>query len=111
MRVLFCTDTYPPQVNGVSIVTALSVAGLSRRGWDCAVVAPVYPESAYAEWSGGPLEAEAAEVVGVPSVALPGYLPSPSGWLCSRQWRAVCRWWRYPQAGWPTICSTRSTAW
>ena len=32
MRVLYCTDTYPPQINGVSIVTALSVAGLRRRG-------------------------------------------------------------------------------
>jgi phosphatidylinositol alpha 1,6-mannosyltransferase len=43
MRVLFCTDTYPPQVNGVSVVTALSAAGLIARGWDCAVVAPKYP--------------------------------------------------------------------
>jgi phosphatidylinositol alpha 1,6-mannosyltransferase len=42
-RVLYCTDTYPPQVNGVSIVTALSVAGLQARGWNCAVVAPRYP--------------------------------------------------------------------
>ena len=31
-RVLYCTDTYPPQVNGVSVVTALSVAGLRARG-------------------------------------------------------------------------------
>jgi phosphatidylinositol alpha 1,6-mannosyltransferase len=38
MRVLYCTDTYPPQLNGVSIVTALSVAGLTRLGWQCAVV-------------------------------------------------------------------------
>jgi hypothetical protein len=30
-RVLYCTDTYPPQVNGVSVVTALSVAGLRAR--------------------------------------------------------------------------------
>ncbi len=43
MRVLFCTDTYPPQVNGVSVVTALSAAGLVTRGWECAVVAPSYP--------------------------------------------------------------------
>ena len=42
-RVLFCTDTYPPQVNGVSVVTQLSVAGLRERGWDCAVIAPAYP--------------------------------------------------------------------
>ncbi len=39
LRVLYCTDTYPPQLNGVSVVTALSVAGLRRRGWDVAVVA------------------------------------------------------------------------
>ena len=43
-RVLFCTDTYPPQVNGVSVVTALSVAGMQERGWECAVVAPRYPK-------------------------------------------------------------------
>ena len=46
MRVLYCTDTYPPQMNGVSVVTALSVAGLTRRGWECAVVAPRYPAGA-----------------------------------------------------------------
>lgn len=43
LRVLYCTDTYPPQVNGVSVVTALSVDGLSYMGWDCGVVAPRYP--------------------------------------------------------------------
>jgi phosphatidylinositol alpha 1,6-mannosyltransferase len=74
MRVLYCTDTYPPQVNGVSIVTALSVAGLSRLGWECAVVAPRYPKATHLAWSepgdgaGGP-----AELVSLPSVALPGY--------------------------------------
>ena len=52
MRVLFCTDTYLPQVNGVSIVTALSVAGLTRLGWECAVVAPEYPEDTHRGWQG-----------------------------------------------------------
>ena len=33
MRVLFCTDTYLPQMNGVSVVTAVSVEGLARAGW------------------------------------------------------------------------------
>ena len=42
-RVLYCTDTYTPQVNGVSVVTALSVAGLRERGWQVGVVAPSYP--------------------------------------------------------------------
>jgi glycosyltransferase involved in cell wall biosynthesis len=64
MRVLYCTDTYPPQVNGVSIVTALSVAGLTRRGWECAVVAPQYAE---------PASTAAVEVLGVPSAPLPRY--------------------------------------
>lgn len=45
MRVLYCTDTYPPQVNGVSLVTALSVGGLQARGWECGVVAPRYPDT------------------------------------------------------------------
>lgn len=40
MRLLVCTDTYPPLVNGVSVVTALTVAGLRRRGWDCLVLTP-----------------------------------------------------------------------
>jgi phosphatidylinositol alpha 1,6-mannosyltransferase len=47
LRVLFCTDTYPPQVNGVSVVTALSVSGLRQRGWACGVVAPRYPREAF----------------------------------------------------------------
>lgn len=42
-RVLYCTDTYSPQVNGVSVVTAGSVTGLRERGWEVGVVAPRYP--------------------------------------------------------------------
>ncbi len=75
MRVLFCTDTYPPQVNGVSVVTALSVSGLARLGWECAVVAPRYPAASHAAWTddgrvdgGGPVE-----LVSLPSLPLPGY--------------------------------------
>jgi phosphatidylinositol alpha 1,6-mannosyltransferase len=45
MRVLYCTDTYPPQVNGVSVVTSLSVRGLRDRGWDCHVIAPRYADT------------------------------------------------------------------
>lgn len=44
MRILYCTDTYPPQVNGVSVVTAASVAGMQDRGWECAVINPRYPK-------------------------------------------------------------------
>ncbi|MBA3761595.1 MAG: glycosyltransferase family 1 protein, partial [Gemmatimonadales bacterium] len=84
MRVLYCTDTYPPQLNGVSVVTSLSVEGLSRRGWECAVVAPRYPEAGNA-WGEQPTGAIGPiEVLSVPSVPLPRYpevrlaLPSPS---------------------------------
>ncbi|HEY3013386.1 MAG TPA: glycosyltransferase family 1 protein [Gemmatimonadales bacterium] len=85
MRVLFCTDTYPPQVNGVSIVTALSVDGLSRLGWECAVAAPWYPAATHAAWSeSGQGDGKPADLVSLPSIPLPGYsevrlaLPSPS---------------------------------
>lgn len=43
MRILFCTDSWPPQLNGVSVVTAAMASGLQSRGWDCHVVAPEYP--------------------------------------------------------------------
>jgi phosphatidylinositol alpha 1,6-mannosyltransferase len=71
MRVLYCTDTYPPQVNGVSVVTALSVAGLARRGWECAVVAPKYAESSENQWEGD--AGGAAPVTSLPSISIPGY--------------------------------------
>src|SRR5579864_462161 len=70
-RVLYCTDTYPPQVNGVSVVTALSVAGLMRRGWDVAVVAPRYP--VHQRTDGMLATVNSAPLVEVPSVACPPY--------------------------------------
>ena len=75
MRVLFCTDTYPPQINGVSIVTALSVTGLSRLGWECAVVAPRYPASAHVQWSSADEEfrSPSVEITSIPSIPLPRY--------------------------------------
>ncbi len=42
MRVLHCTDTYPPQVNGVSVVTRLAVEGLLVRGVAVGLVTPRY---------------------------------------------------------------------
>jgi glycosyltransferase involved in cell wall biosynthesis len=72
MRVLYCTDTYPPQVNGVSVVTALSVAGLRERGWECAVISPRYPEvsgSIFTEYGDGDDDA----VTTIASVPFPNY--------------------------------------
>jgi phosphatidylinositol alpha 1,6-mannosyltransferase len=70
MRILYCTDTYPPQVNGVSVVTALSVRGLVRRGCTVHVIAPRYPEAMHAQI----FEPAAGETVTtIPSAPMPGY--------------------------------------
>ena len=74
MRVLYCTDTYLPQMNGVSIVTAVSAAGLSRAGWTCAVAAPRYPPVLYATSSPEPADAGTdCPVHDFSSVAAPFY--------------------------------------
>lgn len=82
MRILFCTDTYPPQVNGVSVVTALSVRGLAARGWTCEVVAPRYPEGG----EGLPIDDGGARRTTLPSVPLPRY---PELRLAAPAWRHV----------------------
>ncbi len=71
-RVLFCTDTYPPQVNGVSVVTAISVRGLEARGWECRVVAPRYPAAANAAGAAPGVDPP-HRVTAVASVPLPVY--------------------------------------
>jgi phosphatidylinositol alpha 1,6-mannosyltransferase len=72
-RVLFCTDTYPPQVNGVSVVTGLSVSGLERRGWECAVVAPKYPRAMSNPFRRLRVGGTVDDLTSVASVPLPGY--------------------------------------
>lgn len=73
-RLLVCTDTYPPQVNGVSVVTALSVAGLRERGWDVAVVAPRYPAPKTHAFPAEPIGGNGdAGTTAIPSAPLPGY--------------------------------------
>ncbi len=72
MRILYCTDTYLPQINGVSIVTAISIAGLRARGWDVRVVGPEY--AAVSERTGiRPDDSVASQYRAVGSVALPFY--------------------------------------
>ncbi len=84
MRVLYCTDTYPPQINGVSVVTGLSVAGLSRLGWECAVVVPKYPRATHAVWNDPDPGARPCLRLDLTSFPLPGYsevrltLPTPA---------------------------------
>ena len=92
-RVLYCTDTYPPQVNGVSVVTALSVAGLRARGWSVGVIAPRYPVQSRRDVR--PFVDEFADAdyhVTVPSVYFPPYpdirLAAPSYSRVARVLRA-----------------------
>ncbi len=55
----------PPQVNGVSVVTAISVAGLRERGWDVHLIAPKYPDCVAHDAD--------PNMMAIPSVALPLY--------------------------------------
>lgn len=88
-RILFCTDTYPPQVNGVSVVTALSVGGLRARGWKVGVVAPRYRASAPNPFTdpqpGAGLE---DELTSLPNVGLPLY---PDIRIAAPDYAAVAR--------------------
>jgi glycosyltransferase involved in cell wall biosynthesis len=84
-RILFCTDTYPPQVNGVSVVTAGMVSGLQQRGWDCAVLGPSYPLTGRRMlWS-----PEVAQRYEVASVGLPTYRDVRIAWPTSRYVQSV----------------------
>jgi glycosyltransferase involved in cell wall biosynthesis len=46
MRILFCTDTFLPEVNGVTTVLAHMREGLARRGHEVRLAAPRYPTAA-----------------------------------------------------------------
>jgi glycosyltransferase involved in cell wall biosynthesis len=84
-RVLFCTDTYPPQVNGVSVVTAGMVSGLHQRGWECAVLGPSYPLTGRRLlWP-----PDVARGFEVPAMGLPSYPDVRVSWPSSRLVRSV----------------------
>lgn len=88
-RVLFCTDTYPPQMNGVSVVTALSVAGLRERNWQCAVIAPRYPAKTFDAFTDiGNARTIDRQLTAIPSVPFPPYpdirLAAPAYWTIER---------------------------
>lgn len=73
IRVLYCTDTYPPQVNGVSVVTALSVDGMSARGWECGVVAPAYPAAWRNPFTHRGGRGANTQITTLPSAPMPSY--------------------------------------
>ncbi|WP_434479960.1 glycosyltransferase family 4 protein [Gemmatimonas sp.] len=85
MRILLCTDTYPPQLNGVSVVVAGMVAGLRARGWDCTVVSPSYPSSLRDLLHGDHGGAQYT----VPSIPCPGYPDIRLAWPSTRNMRRL----------------------
>jgi glycosyltransferase involved in cell wall biosynthesis len=76
MRVLYCTDTYLPQVNGVSVVTDLSARGLAARGWQVCVLAPSYPAARAAPRAGTLAQAPASDHGAVTVESVPAF-PAP----------------------------------
>lgn len=73
------TDTYTPQVNGVTTVLRRMVEGLAERGHDVAMVAPRYPT---------PVPIGAAHEHRVPSIPFPPY---PDIRLSAPRFRSVGR--------------------
>ncbi|MCA2989006.1 MAG: glycosyltransferase family 1 protein [Gemmatimonas sp.] len=86
-RLLVCTDSYPPQLNGVSVVTAAMVTGLSARGWECAVLAPAYPPALTAPLS----QPVTLRHVALPSRSLPAYRDVRLVWPPLRHARQIVR--------------------
>jgi len=88
MRVLYCTDTYPPQVNGVSVVTALTVAGMRARGWDVEILAPRYPTASASVFAatvgGGEPESGLTTLASVPLPFYPEVRVAMSGAAVAR---------------------------
>jgi phosphatidylinositol alpha 1,6-mannosyltransferase len=88
MRVLHCTHTYPPPVNGVSVVTALAVNGLLTRGVNVGLVTPEYPPLAQTVF--GTTLAPTASLA-LPAVDFPPYPGVRMVWRGRRQMEAFAR--------------------
>ena len=88
MRVMYCTDTWAPQVNGVTVVTVRSLTGLMERGWDAMVVAPAYPP----DMPGVPAPLiEPGGVLSLPSVPFPNYPDIRATWPAAARVRRAMR--------------------
>jgi glycosyltransferase involved in cell wall biosynthesis len=70
MRILLATDTYLPEINGVTTVLAAMRSGLLRRGHEILLVAPRY---------GGENGSEPG-IIRLPSIPCPGYSQVHLSW-------------------------------
>lgn len=74
MRILYCTDTFLPEINGVTTVLATMRDGLRRRGHEVFIAAPGYPAA-------GPDESQVHRLAAVPC---PGYAQVRLSWPWGR---------------------------
>lgn len=74
MRILLCTDTFLPEVNGVTTVLATMRDGLRRKGHTVRVAAPAYPTPA----------ADESDVRRLSAIPCPGYRQVRLSWPWGR---------------------------
>ncbi len=74
MRILFCTDTFLPEINGVTTVLATMRDGLRRRGHEVFVAAPAY----------GPVTGDETRVLRLGAFPCPGYQQVRLSWPWGR---------------------------
>lgn len=88
MRLALVTETFPPEVNGVSMTLGRLCGGLAERGWQLQVTRPVQ-EHEEVDAVSPPKPFEEFVVAGVP---LPGYsslrMGEPAGFSLHRIWKA-----------------------
>lgn len=87
MRLALVTETFPPEVNGVSMTLGRLCTGLANRGWDLQVTRPVQ-EHEEVDDVRGEQPFEEFVVAGVP---IPGYsslrMGEPAGFSLHRMWK------------------------
>lgn len=85
MRVGIVTETYAPDVNGVSLTVQSLARGLVRKGHDVDLIRPVHPNTP-------PLSEAGMDVLAVEGAAVPRYaglrFGFPSRFRIERRWRA-----------------------
>lgn len=85
MRVGIVTETYAPDVNGVSLTVQSLARGLVRKGHDIDLIRPVHPNTP-------PLSEAGMDVLAVEGAAVPRYaglrFGFPSRFRIERRWRA-----------------------
>src|SRR3954465_13976687 len=69
LRIAFVTETYPPEINGVSLSVARFIEGLRRRNHEIQLVRP---RQARADQGGGTREFEQVLMRGLPIPRYPG---------------------------------------